>query len=104
MKLTVDNIKVGLKVRCTYYSIPDRFGQTATIIEITDTRYGNVHFTVEWYDKTIYNCTWFIPDDVFDIIPSKHRKPKKVIPDIPIDTTLPLLMAGHLQDRQRKRF
>jgi len=32
-----------------------------------------------------------------------NRKPKKVIPDIPIDTTLPLLEAGHLQDRMRKR-
>jgi hypothetical protein len=29
---------------------------------------------------------------------------EKVIPDMPLDPTLPILTAGHLQDRQRKRF
>jgi len=33
----------------------------------------------------------------------RARKPAKAIPDIPMDPTLPTLMAGHLQDRMRKR-
>jgi hypothetical protein len=33
----------------------------------------------------------------------KKRKPKKVIPNTPLDPSLPILMAGHIQDRQRKR-
>lgn len=32
------------------------------------------------------------------------RKPKKVIPGIPLDPSLPLLEAGHLQDRARKKY
>jgi len=34
----------------------------------------------------------------------KKRKPRKVIPDIPLDPTLPILEAGYIQDRARKRF
>lgn len=29
---------------------------------------------------------------------------EKVIPGIPLDTSLPILEAGHLQDRLRKRY
>ena len=28
----------------------------------------------------------------------------KVIPDFPLDATLPILQAGYIQDRQRKQF
>lgn len=34
----------------------------------------------------------------------KPRRSGKVIPDIPLDPALPILMAGHLQDRQRKKY
>jgi hypothetical protein len=30
-------------------------------------------------------------------------RPEKVIPDYPLDPSLPVLMAGYIQDRQRKR-
>lgn len=33
----------------------------------------------------------------------KPRKPKKVIPNMPLDPTLPMLEAGYLQDRMRRR-
>jgi len=29
---------------------------------------------------------------------------EKIIPDMPLDPTMQILMAGHLQDRQRKRY
>jgi len=29
---------------------------------------------------------------------------EKIIPDIPLDPSLPILEAGYLQDRQRKRY
>jgi hypothetical protein len=29
---------------------------------------------------------------------------QKAIPDMPLDTTLPILQAGHLQDRARKKY
>lgn len=31
-------------------------------------------------------------------------KPRKIIPDIPLDPSLPILQAGHLQDRARKKY
>jgi hypothetical protein len=34
----------------------------------------------------------------------RARKSSKVIPDIPLDPTLPVLQAGYLQDRERKHF
>jgi hypothetical protein len=34
----------------------------------------------------------------------KRRKIKKVMPDFPLDPTLPILQAGYLQDRERKHF
>jgi hypothetical protein len=34
----------------------------------------------------------------------RKRKPKKEIPNIPLDTELSVLQAGYLQDRQRKRY
>jgi hypothetical protein len=40
--------------------------------------------------------------NVYDIREVKNRRPRKVIPDIPLDPSLPILMAGHLQDRMRK--
>lgn len=33
-----------------------------------------------------------------------YFKPKIIIPDMPLDPSLPILMAGHLQDRQRKKY
>jgi hypothetical protein len=32
------------------------------------------------------------------------EKPEKIIPGTPLDPTLPILHAGYIQDRQRKRF
>lgn len=40
----------------------------------------------------------------WQLINMKLRPPRKAIPDIPLDPTLPILEAGYLQDRQRKRF
>lgn len=28
----------------------------------------------------------------------------KIIPDFPLDTTMPILQAGYIQDRQRKKY
>lgn len=49
---------------------------------------------------TELNDSWgFI---LFEVREIKPIKPAKVIPDIPLDPTLHILEAGHLQDRQRK--
>jgi len=98
--LSSSNIKVGLRVRCFYYGTPERIDKTATIT--TAATYGG--FNVSWDDGHQGCLYWWMDSNIFYVIEDKkYRKPKKIIPEIPIDTTLPLLMAGHLQDRMRKR-
>lgn len=42
--------------------------------------------------------------EVRPLVGYKTRKPKKLIPEFPLDNTLPILQAGYIQDRQRKLF
>jgi len=53
----------------------------------------------EVVSDTNFNMCWELVN-----VKLRKTKPRKVIPDIPIDNTLPILMAGHLQDRQRKQY
>jgi len=110
MLLTLENAAVGLKVKCLYNTY-DLLGKTGTISNIY-TRGSNRTrgssrkcFDIIWDGFTIYTTGWRLPNNHFEVIGTKtYRKPKKVIPDIPLDTTLHILEAGHLQDRMRKRF
>jgi len=44
--------------------------------------------------------------DFIEVVVKQVRPitPEKVIPDFPLDKTIPILQAGHIQDRQRKRY
>ena len=44
-----------------------------------------------------------ITEDEYEIRAVVPPRPSKVIPDYPLDPSLPVLMAGYIQDRQRKR-
>jgi hypothetical protein len=103
--LTSENIAVGLKIISTY---PSDFilGRTAVVVSINWIRERASSFNVNWDDgRTSWSMGWTLPSSSFDIIGNKvYRKPRKVIPDMPLDPELPVLMAGHWQDRQRKKF
>jgi hypothetical protein len=42
--------------------------------------------------------------DEWILVSNNEEKKEKIIPGIPLDPSLPILQAGYLQDRQRKRF
>jgi hypothetical protein len=97
--LTYDTIKIGMNVRCIYNCsrtpYAHREGKTAVVLSIT---YPYVY--VQWDDGLKeYGC-WSGPEYFED----SKRKPRKAIPDFPLDPSLPVLMAGYIQDRARKRF
>jgi len=100
MSLTFDTIKIGMRVRCLfideYYLRGDK---TGVVVHID----GSSYVTVDWDDGFREYRIWS-GARYFEEVGAKKRKPRKIIPEIPIDTSLPLLMAGHLQDRQRKKF
>jgi hypothetical protein len=94
---------VGAKARCVFEAGHKWAGRTATVYFID----GEV-FKLKWDDNDLDdNAIWeygvenFIR---FFEVPCKKRKPKKVIPNIPLDPNLPILQAGYLQDRMRKQF
>ena len=95
VQLTSENVKVGLSVKETN-------GRIGSITNVQ----GDM-FTVLWEHSGALSNWW--THAYFQIIVTgktnrRKRKHKKVTPDFPIDTSLPLFMAGHLQDRQRKRY
>jgi len=60
--------------------------------------WGCIKFNVLTFDQLAEDKR-YLTKSMKDSI--KH--PKKVIPDFPLDPSLSILEAGHLQDRQRKR-
>jgi hypothetical protein len=103
--LTSENIKVGIRVKCTYKD-HYLFGSDATISEIR----SNGSFMVSW--DTAQPGEWQT-HSYFKIIVENKRSVKRraknllksnKILDIPLDPDLPVLMAGYLQDRERKRL
>jgi hypothetical protein len=63
------------------------------------------HQDVNNPDSLTYEVALKLARSLGDISWAEVRpiKPSKIIPDIPLDPTLPILMAGHLQDRMRKK-
>lgn len=51
-----------------------------------------------------YDFAYIGNDGMIDAGVWELTKPDKIIPDIPLDPMLPILEAGHLQDRQRKKY
>ena len=104
MQLTIDNAVVGLKIKCLYRTSYVE-GKIGTISAIYFRWVGSKAFDITWDDGYPGSRVgWILPAN-FEVIGSKiYRKPKKIIPDIPLDPTLPILMAGHFQDRMRKKF
>jgi len=107
MPLTIETIKVGMHVMCNWQAPTlagyNRYGKTAIVQEIHP--YGAT--VIVWDDGLRNSTRWSHPKHFDEIISGrkpKLRKPKKVIPDIPLDPTLPILEAGYLQDRLRKKF
>jgi len=106
---TLKDIVLGAKVRCNVNS-NIRF-KTGTLIAIRDdSAWSNCrYYDIQWDDGYTVNVMWLCSPYQFtcwfDVLGNiKKRKPKKVIPDIPLDPTLPILEAGYLQDRMRKQF
>jgi hypothetical protein len=62
-------------------------------------------FEIGWYNlaKVKRNAKWW-DDFTNNFMVVKKKKVKKLLTKMPIDSNLPLLHAGHLQDRLMKRF
>jgi hypothetical protein len=102
-RATNEDRQVGVRLRCIYYDEGNQwFGRTAIITSCTPT--GSL-FDVAW-DDGIGGGGWYDIANQFEVLVShrKRKKPKKIIPDIPLDPDLPILQAGYIQDRQRKKF
>jgi len=99
--LTRDNIKIGLRVQEVDGA------RTGVIADIGRAEFHSGNFIILW-DHSGVRGNWSTYRNFHIIVTGKirlrKRKPKKVIPDIPMDTTMPLLMAGYMQDRARKKF
>jgi hypothetical protein len=112
-KVTLDIAKVGLKVRSIYNGPNSEYasllGNTGTIATLNVSRSNNYNnycsVLIDWDDGN-HRCREWGGDisEYFEEWDGKIRKPRKVIPDIPLDPSLPILHAGHLQDRMRKKF
>jgi len=108
-KVTIDTVKVGMRVRSIYngtnYSYAAFLGKTGTIASLSISPLWFCNVIIEW-DNGDRSCTSWGGDisEYFEEFNGKPRKPRKIIPDIPLDPTLPILQAGHLQDRMRKKF
>jgi len=76
------------------------YSQKIVDFRLENTIYSMGSIDSDGYLDEYFYLHWFLIPDV------KLRPPHKVkvFPDIPLDSSLPILMAGHLQDRQRKRF
>ena len=104
MNLTYDTIQVGMHVRCNYTGViwPDVYRLDKTAIVISFNYGGTVN--IKWDDGYADSDAWSGACYFDEILGGRKRKPKKVIPDIPLDPTLPILQAGYIQDRARKKF
>lgn len=108
-KLTADTIKTGMRVRSIYNGMNSDYasflGKTGTIRSCILKSIITCSVVIDWDDGSVYCRTWTgMPSEYFEEFNGKKRKPKKIIPDIPLDPNMPILQAGHIQDRQRKRF
>src|ERR1035437_9011893 len=108
-KLTCSSIKIGMKIRSIYNGgnsmYAARLDKTGTILTLETRNSHHCSVDVDWDDGNSWCKSWGGDvSEYFEEFDGKPRKPRKVIPDIPLDPTLPILMAGHLQDRARKKF
>jgi hypothetical protein len=108
---TIKDLVVGAKIRGSAHNWLGR--KTGTLIAIIGTEVSGstgVYYHIQWDDNSTGSTRWFYTPTAFimnfDVSNEsiKKRKPKRVIPDIPLDSTLPILQAGYLQDRMRKQF
>jgi hypothetical protein len=79
------------------YAIMDG-NNTESIFAVLDNGradFGSTPWTLSYLDENgieQIDCSW------------NKKQIEKVIPDMPLDPTLPILQAGYLQDRQRKQY
>lgn len=108
---TVKDLVVGAKIRGNDFCFLGH--KTGTLISIRPHSIPGsvgVYYGIKWDDNSTDSSSWFYSPTAFArhfevlYMSAKKRKPKKIIPDIPLDPTLPILEAGYLQDRMRKQF
>ena len=84
----------GSEYSVTYVAPPGRYNSCALLYAIDQSI--NVYLLGLCADDGL--CDF---GDYWELV--KRRQPDKIIPGIPLDPTLHILMAGHLQDRMRRR-
>lgn len=108
MTLTIDNAVAGLRIK--YIGYQDSYdNKLAVITKVYNTYNPNAgderSFNIAWEDGRLsWTIGWRLLQSCFDIQSKIYKKPRKIIPDIPLDPTLHILEAGYIQDRMRKRF
>jgi len=111
-RATIKDLVPGVKIRANDVNWLSFKTGTLLTIGLSAELQRRKYYDIQWDDGSTDGRTWVcLPEEFivwFDVLDvrsnGKKRKPKKVIPDIPMDPTLPILEAGYLQDRQRKRF